>query len=154
MNYNKAIIAGRVTANPELRTTPNGQSVTSFGVATNQKWTDKNGKPQESVEFHNIVAWGRKAELASQYLMKGGLVLIEGRLQTRSWTDKEGQIQRTTEILADNIQFGPALKPAPQKKGEKVELAAEETLPTDAELPNITLGGDEEDTGRDMKPLI
>lgn len=131
MNYNKAIIAGRVTANPELRSTPGGQSVTAFGVATNQKWTDKNGKAQESVEFHNVVAWGRKAELASQILSKGALVLIEGRLQTRTWTDKDGQIRRTTEIVADNIQFGPAAQQ--KKKAEQVELAAEETLPATGE---------------------
>lgn len=132
MNYNHAVIVGRVTAAPQLRSTPGGQSVTSFGVATNQKWTDKDGKPQEAVEFHNVVAWGRKAELAASFLSKGSLVFVEGRLSTRSWTDKDGQTRRTTEIIADNLQFGPAAQQQ-KSKSEPVELAPEETLPADGE---------------------
>ena len=108
MNYNKAIIVGRVTQDPELRTTPNGQQVTSFSVATNRYWTDQSGQKQDRAEFHNIVAWGRLAEIAGQYLQKGAYVLIEGRIETRSWDDKDsGQKRYRTEIVAENLQLGP-----------------------------------------------
>src|SRR3989344_7166917 len=107
MNLNKVFLIGRLTADPVLRSTPSGQSVGSFSVATNRTWTDKSGAKQESAEFHNIVVWGRQAELASQYLKKGAMALIEGRLQTRSWQNKEGQNVKTTEVIAERIQFGP-----------------------------------------------
>lgn len=107
MNLNKVFLAGRLTADPQLRTTPSGQSVLSFSIATNRVWTDKGGNRQENVEYHNIVVWGRQAEVANQFLNKGSLVLIEGRLQTRSWTDKQGQSRKTTEIICERIQFGP-----------------------------------------------
>src|SRR3989344_4344973 len=98
MNLNKVFILGRLTVDPQLRSTAGGQSVASFGLATNRVWTDKAGAKQEAVEFHNVVVWGRQAEIASKFLIKGSLVLIEGRLQTRSWDDKQGQKRRTTEI--------------------------------------------------------
>ncbi|HUC31104.1 MAG TPA: single-stranded DNA-binding protein [Candidatus Paceibacterota bacterium] len=107
MDLNKVILVGRVTADPQLRTTPGGQSVTTIGVATNRTWTDKNGAKQEQPEFHNIVMWGRTAEIAGQYLTKGAMVLIEGRIQTRSWTDKQGQQRKTTEIMCERLQLGP-----------------------------------------------
>src|SRR5271154_2361424 len=107
MDLNKVILVGRVTANPELRTTPGGQSVTTVGVATNRTWTDKNGAKQEAAEFHNVVMWGRTAEIAGQYLVKGATVLIEGRIQTRGWTDKQGQQRKTTEIMCERMQLGP-----------------------------------------------
>jgi single-strand DNA-binding protein len=107
MDLNKVIIVGRVTADPQLKTTPGGQSVTTIGVATNRTWTDKNNAKQEETEFHNVVLWGRQAEVASQYLTKGATVLIEGRIRTRSWTDKTGQQRRTTEIMSERMQLGP-----------------------------------------------
>lgn len=107
MNLNKALIAGRLTADPQLRQTASGQPVASFGVATNRVWTDKAGAKQEAVEYHNIVVWGRQAEIASKFLNKGAIVLVEGRLQTRGWTDKTGGQRKTTEIVAERIQFGP-----------------------------------------------
>jgi single-strand DNA-binding protein len=107
MNLNKVIIVGRVTADPQLRTTPGGQSVVTLGVATNRTWTDKNGAKQEETEFHNVVIWGRQAEVASQYLTKGATVMIEGRLRTRSWTDKQGAQRRTTEVMSERMQLGP-----------------------------------------------
>ena len=107
MNLNKAFVLGRITADPQLRTTPNGQSVLSFSIATNRIWNDKSGARQESTEFHNIVVWGRQAEVGGQYLSKGGLVLVEGHLQTRSWTDKQGGQRKTTEIICEKMQFGP-----------------------------------------------
>ncbi len=107
MNLNKAIIAGRLTADPQLRQTTGGQPVASFAVATNSVWTDKAGAKQEAVEYHNIVVWGRQAEVASKFLNKGAIVLVEGRLQTRGWVDKTGGQRKTTEIVAERIQFGP-----------------------------------------------
>jgi len=107
MDLNKVLIVGRVTADPQVRTTPGGQSVTTIGVATNRVWTDKSNQRQEETEFHNVVLWGRQAEIAGQYLKKGAMVLIEGRLRTRSWTDKTGQQKRTTEIMAERLQLGP-----------------------------------------------
>ena len=107
MDLNKVILVGRVTADPQLRTTPGGQSVVTIGVATNRNWTDKAGQKQEETEFHNVVLWGRTAEVAGQYLTKGAMVLIEGRLRTRGWTDKNGQARRTTEVMAERMQLGP-----------------------------------------------
>jgi single-strand DNA-binding protein len=107
MDLNKVLLVGRVTADPQLRTTPGGQSVTTIGVATNRVWTDRNNQRQEETEFHNVVLWGRQAEIAGQYLKKGAMVLIEGRMRTRSWTDKTGQQRRTTEVMAERLQLGP-----------------------------------------------
>jgi single-strand DNA-binding protein len=107
MDLNKVLIVGRVTAPPELRKTPGGFSVTSFSVATNRVSKDKNGNRREETEFHNVVAWGRQAEVASQFLTKGGMVLVEGRLQTRSWQDKQGGNRKTTEIVCERLQLGP-----------------------------------------------
>jgi single-strand DNA-binding protein len=107
MDLNKVILVGRVTADPQVRSTPGGQSVTTIGVATNRTWTDKAGQKQEQTEFHNVVIWGRTAEIAGQYLTKGAMVLIEGRLQTRGWTDKNGQQRKTTEVMCERMQLGP-----------------------------------------------
>ncbi len=107
MNLNRVIIAGRLTADPQLRNTTTGQSVATFGLATSRSWTDKAGQKQEQTEFHNVVVWGRQGELVAQYLKKGSLALIEGRLQTRSWQDQQGQTRKTTEVIAEAVQFGP-----------------------------------------------
>lgn len=107
MNLNKVFIIGRVTAAPLLKATPSGTAVTSFSVATNRFRKDKTGARQEETEFHNIVAWGRQAEVASQFLTKGAMVYVEGRLQTRSWQDKQNQSHKTTEIVCENLQLGP-----------------------------------------------
>ena len=106
MYLNKAIVYGNLTRDPELKALPTGNKVTSFSVATNRVWKDKNGAKQESVDYHNIVLYGKIAELAAQYLKKGNSVLIEGRMQTRSWDDASGKKYRT-EIIADSMQFGP-----------------------------------------------
>lgn len=107
MDLNKVFIIGRLTADPIVRNTPNGQQVASFSLATNRIWKDKAGARQTEVEYHNIVVWGRSAEIASQFLTKGSTALVEGRLQTRSWKNKEGQNVKTTEIIADRLQLGP-----------------------------------------------
>ncbi len=103
MNLNKAMIIGNLTRDPELRTTPNGQNVASFGVATNLVWTDQSGQQQKKVEFHNIIAWRRLAEICAQYLKKGSKVYIEGRLQTTDWTGNDGVKRSRTEIVAENM---------------------------------------------------
>jgi single-strand DNA-binding protein len=107
MNLNKAIIIGNLTQNPEVKKTPSGQSVANFGVATNRVWTNQQGAKQEQAEFHNIVAFGRLADIVGQYLAKGRLCMVEGRLQTRNWTDNAGVKHWKTEIIAENIQLGP-----------------------------------------------
>ena len=108
MNFNKVVIIGNVVADPEAKTTPSGQPVCSLRVATNRIWKDQSGAKQQKTEFHNVVLWRRLAEIASQYLRKGGLVLIEGRLETRSWDDKNTGTKRyRTEIVAESMQLGP-----------------------------------------------
>ena len=107
MNLNKAIIVGNVTQDPQLKTTSGGQNVCTFSVATNRIWTDQNNQKQQKTEFHNIVMWRKLAETASKYLKKGSLVLVEGRLQTRSWQDQTGAKKYRTEIVAETMQLGP-----------------------------------------------
>ena len=145
MNLNKVLIVGRVTAQPELRTTPGGQSVTAFGVATNRVWTDKAGTRQEEAEFHNVVVWGRQAEVATQFLVKGSMVLVEGRLRTRTWQDKQGQGRKTTEIVAERIQLGP--RPSGERGGTKGRGGEEKETPQarEEEIPTIDIGEGKED---------
>ncbi len=108
MNLNKAFLIGRITRDPETKTTPSGQLVCNFGLATNRTWNNREtNQKEEKTEFHNIVLWRRLAEIASQYLTKGSLVLIEGRIQTRSWQDASGNKRYRTEIIAENMQMGP-----------------------------------------------
>lgn len=106
MYLNKAMVYGNLTRDPEVRSLPSGIQVCSFSVATNRVYKDRDGKKQEQADFHNIVVFGRQAEISAQYLKKGSGVFVEGRLQTRSW-DKDGAKQYRTEIVADRIQFGP-----------------------------------------------
>lgn len=105
MYLNKAIIIGNLTRDPELKSLPSGMKVTSFSIATNRVWM-KDGAKQESAEFHNIVVFGRQAETSAQYLKKGQQVLVEGRIQTRSWDGNDGQKRYRTEIVAESVQFG------------------------------------------------
>lgn len=105
MYLNKAMVYGNLTRDPEMRALPSGQQVCSFGVATNYTYKDKDGKRVEKPEFHNIVAFGRPAEVMHQYLKKGRPVFVEGRMQTQSW-EKDGVKQYRTEIVVDNFQFG------------------------------------------------
>ncbi len=107
MNLNKVFILGRLTADPQVRTTPAGHSVATLSVATNRVWTDKGGNRKEETEFHNVVVWGRQAEIAGQFLAKGSMLLVEGRLQTRAWEDQQGQKRKTTEIVSERLQLGP-----------------------------------------------
>ena len=122
-SLNKAMIIGNLTRDPELKQIPSGQSVCSFGVATNRVWNDKQGQKQEAVEFHNVVAWSRLAEICAQYLVKGKKIYIDGRLQTRDWEGQDGVRRYRTEIVAENMimlsgggqQGGGDFTPAPNQ---------------------------------------
>jgi len=103
MDLNRVTLIGNMTRDPELRSLPTGKSVATFSVATNRVWTDANGQKQKQAEFHNIVMWGKLAEIANQYLRKGRKVYVEGRLQTRDWTGQDGVKKYRTEIVADNM---------------------------------------------------
>lgn len=108
MYLNKALVCGNLTRDPEMKAMPNGNKVTTFSVATNRIYKDAAGAKQEQVEYHNIVVFGKQAETSAQYLKKGQSVLIEGRIQTRSWDDKKTNEKKyRTEIVADSVQFGP-----------------------------------------------
>lgn len=146
MYLNKAFLYGNLTRDPELKALPSGQNLVSFGLATNRTYKDKNGQKQEATEFHNIVAFGRSAELIAQYMKKGRPLFVEGRIQTRSWEDKEsGKKNYRTEIVVDNFQFGDGGKsgagagstggareeqPAP-KDSDEIKYPDEEINPED-----------------------
>lgn len=144
MNLNKAFILGNVTRDPEIRQTPSGQSVAVFGIATNRFFTNASGQKQQQAEFHNIVAWGRLAEICGQYLKKGSLVLIEGRMQTRSWQDPQGNTRNKTEIVAERMQLGP--RPAGQRNeaGGNMENRGE-AAPVQEPTPVIELPDENEE---------
>jgi single-strand DNA-binding protein len=103
VNLNRAMIIGNLTRDPEVRTTPSGQSVASLGVATSRSWTNQAGVRQEETEFHSVVAWGRLAEICQQYMHKGMRVYVEGRIKTRSWDDQTGNKRFRTEIIAEGL---------------------------------------------------
>lgn len=129
MNLNKVILLGRVANDPETRTTTSGQTVCSFRMVTNRVFTS-NGQKQERAEFHSIVLWRRLAEIASQYLTKGALVMIEGRVETRSWQDTAGVKKYRTEIIAEKMQLGPksasASASSPSAKKDQASPSQEE----------------------------
>ena len=105
MGVNKVIIVGNLGADPELRYTQSGTAVANLRLATNERWSDKDGNQQERTEWHRVVVWGRQAENCEKYLAKGRQVYVEGRLQTRDWEDRDGNKRYTTEIVAQNVQF-------------------------------------------------
>jgi len=156
MDLNKVFIIGRVTAVPELRRTPGGISVTTFGVATNRVFKDKNGARKEETEFHNVVAWGRQAEIATQFVAKGGIILVEGRLQTRSWQDKQGGSRKTTEIICERLQLGPrsaGAAPAAARGSQTSNMSGMgggEQEPVEEEIPVINLDEEPEQSTDDI----
>lgn len=141
MNVNIVILVGRLTDNPESRTTPGGQQVCSFRMATNRTWTDRAGTKQERVEYHTVIAWRRLAEIASQYLTKGGLVFVEGHLETRSWQGTDGQKKYRTEIIADRLQLGPrsggGAAPSQPKEESTQEPSSAKAAAAEEEIPII-----------------
>ncbi|HEX9813357.1 MAG TPA: single-stranded DNA-binding protein [Myxococcota bacterium] len=104
-SVNKVILVGNLGRDPELRYIPSGQAVANFTLATNERWRDKDGNNQERTEWHRIVVWGKSAENCAQFLQKGRSVYIEGKLQTQEWEDKEGNKRKTTEVVAQTVQF-------------------------------------------------
>jgi single-strand DNA-binding protein len=130
-SVNKVILIGNLGKDPELRYTPGGSAVVNFPIATNERWKDKDGNPQERTEWHNIVLWGRLAEIANDYLRKGSPVYIEGRLQTRSWDDRDGNKRYTTEIVGTQMQMlgraegGGEGRPVGQDEGSGRETGAQ-----------------------------
>ena len=136
MDLNKVMIIGRLTRDPEARKTPNGQSVVSFSVATNRVWKDQTGNKQEKVEYHNIVAWRKLADIIQKYVKKGSKIYIEGRLETRSWEDQTGAKKYRTEIIADNMIMldakgnnppaSPAAAPEPTVNNPDEEISVED----------------------------
>lgn len=148
MNLNKAFVLGHLTQDPQVRNLPSGQLVANFGVATNRIYYDKEKQKQEQVEFHNIVTFGRTAEIAQNYLKQGSLVLIEGRIQTRSWEDQNGNKKYKTEIIAERLQLGPKNQSQnttstpppssfPPKSKEKEEVKKEEIPTIEEEEINV-----------------
>lgn len=148
MNVNKVMLVGRLTRDVEIRNTATGQSVASISMATNRFWKDKNGQKQEQTEFHNVVLWGRLAEIAGQYLTKGQETYIEGRLQTRKYTAKDGTERRVTEIVAENMQLGSrpqgSSRPSSYDNSAPARTAATSPQETPAqEIPTINLDEEE-----------
>lgn len=139
MYLNKALLYGNLTRDPEVRALPSGQQVATFGLATNRTFRNKEGQQQDQTEFHNIVAFGRTAEVMGQYLKKGRPVFIEGRIQTRSW-DSEGQKKYRTEIVVDSFQFGPQAGAPGEGRSAAPATAGAAPMAADAGMPDM--GGD------------
>ena len=140
------MLIGNLTRDPEVKTTPSGQNVANFSVATNRVWTNPQGQKQEAVEFHNIVAWGKLAEICGQYLNKGRKVYVEGRLQTRDWQGQDGVKRYRTEIIAENMIMldrgnAPGTSPSPgvpaQPVQEQEQAPAEEPQEEEIKVENI-----------------
>ena len=125
MNLNKAFVLGNITRDPEIRSMPNGGQVTNFSIATNRRYTLQSGEKKEEVEFHNIVTFGKLADIAARYLTKGSLVLIEGRIKTRNWQDTAGVKHYKTEIIAETMQMGPKGTGAPAGGNPNYPLRSE-----------------------------
>lgn len=146
---NKVILIGNLTKDPELRYTPQGTPVATFGVATNRQWTTEEGEKKEETEFHNIVCWNRLAEICAEYLKKGRQVYVEGRLSTREWEGQDGQKRRTTEVIANEVIFLGSGAPTAE-----VDAAASGEdfvdLPEDLEA-SLAESEEKEDTGSEKK---
>jgi single-strand DNA-binding protein len=143
-SINKVILIGNLGSDPEVRFLPSGQPVANFNIATTERWSGKDGNPGEKTEWHRIVVFGKQAENCKEYLRKGRQVYIEGRLQTREWQNKEGQKQRTTEIIAQTVQFlggpgGGAARDRPPAGDREPETSS----PASNDAPGIL--GDEDD---------
>lgn len=136
MNLNKAMIIGNLTRDPEIKTTPTGKNVASFSIATSYVWTDQMGQKQEKSEFHNIVAWGKLADICGQYLKKGSKIYLEGRLQTRDWAGQDGVKRYRTEIIAENMIML-------DRAGAQTRTSGYDQPPMPNEEPVINVGSDQ-----------
>jgi single-strand DNA-binding protein len=140
MYFNKAFLIGNLTRDPELKSLPSGIKVCSFSVATNRVWKDQNGAKQESTDYHNVVVFGRQAETVAQYMKKGSQVMVEGRMQTRSWDAQDGTKKYRTEVIADRVQFGNS---RPQGSTESSSKPVNNTKEEDDSLETIEYPEDE-----------
>lgn len=148
MNYNKAIIVGRLTRDPEKRTIPSsGASVVNLSVATGFIYNDRSGERKEITEYHNVVVFDKLADIVAQYLKKGSLALFEGRLQTRSWDDKDGNKKYRTEIVAEKMQFGPKSNSSNYQEDNDTENSSSNSNKTN-DIPII-----DEDDDIDVKDI-
>ena len=156
-DLNKAMIIGNLTRDPEMRTTPNGQQVANFGVATNRQWKNQQGETQEQAEFHNIVVWGKLAEICNQYLAKGRRAYFEGRLQTDTWEAQDGSKRSKTQIVADDMILldsrgaggqGGSAGPAGQANSGGSQVPAQ---PTEAEASQAGAPSGTDDKKSDKK---
>jgi len=148
MNLNKIFLIGRLTRDPESRALPSGQTVSNFGLATNRVWVNpETREKQEQSEFHNIVAFGKLADICNQYLKKGSLVLIEGRIQTRSWQNQNGETKYRTEVVTERLQMGP--KSA--RGGEMKEEVPAEAATEEVEEIQLEEGGEEKKKDDEVK---
>ncbi|XLQ20720.1 MAG: single-stranded DNA-binding protein [Candidatus Moraniibacteriota bacterium] len=146
MNVNKAIVVGRLTRDPEKRTTQTGQSITNFSVATSSKWKGQDGQQNEKTEFHNVIAWGKRGEVIAQYMTKGQEIYVEGRLETSSWDDKDtGKKMYRTEIVMENFEFGAKAgaggggQQGGYNNNQNTAPAAAPEQPKEEEIPTINL---------------
>ncbi len=133
MFINKVFLFGNLTKDPELKSLPSGTKVVSFGLATNRTWKDKDGVKKEEVNFHNVVAFGKQADVIAQYLKKGRPAFIEGRIANRSWDDKDGTKKYRSEVILENFQFGPTVPGAqggaPSDTGRSESSAPKSKMP-------------------------
>jgi len=139
MNLNKVFLIGNLTRDAELKTLPSGSPVITFGLATNRTYTDKAGQKQTETEFHNLVLWGKRAEILAQYLTKGKMIFVEGRLKTTSWTSPAGEKRSRIEIIVEDLQFGPKSVAGTNRVGDsepKEELAT-------VSVDDVPQGGEE-----------
>lgn len=150
-SLNRVQLIGNLTRDPELRYTPNGTAVCSFGIATNRNWTTESGEKKDEAEFHNIVAWNKLAELCSQFLTKGGKVFVEGRLATRSWQAQDGtQRTRTEVVISDMILLGDKKNVTAETSSEEEKEETEEEKPAEKTDKN---GESEEEVAPDDIPF-
>lgn len=147
-SLNRVVLVGNLTRDPDIRSTPNGTSVTNFGLAVNRRWTNKQGEKVDGVDYFNIVAWGKLAELCGEYIKKGSPVALEGRLQSRSWETEDGQKRSVVEIVAENVQFlggragnSQGLQDSAGRSANFSENANRDN-PPDIDLSDIDLGND------------
>ena len=150
------MIAGRLTRDPETRSTQSGQSVSTVSIATNHRWNDKNGQKQEKAEFHTVIVWGKLSEIVAQYLIKGQEAYFEGRLQTRAYTGKDGVERRVTEIVAENMQLGSrptgggqggdyARSENSSQQSQSKSSHSTKAAPVDDDIPTINLDDEKEE---------
>lgn len=147
MNLNKVFLIGNLTRDAELKTLPSGNPVISFGLATNRTYTNKVGQKQTETEFHNLVLWGKRAEVLAQYLTKGKMVFVEGRLKTTSWTSPSGEKRSRMEVIVEDLQFGPKLASGGNKVGDgesKEELAT-------VSVDDVPQGGEEDSVDKNSE---